>query len=101
MTELADGVVALEAPAVSVARTVVLRSRRSGLLLSGCLAASISHTLPTANTYGLVVDGEHTEEVLAAANAIFGNTGLALATGLGLSIPPPPELAEALGSDGE
>ena len=63
---------------------------------TGWTVAVVSNTLSTANGFGLVLDGDHTEAVVTQANAIFDNTQFDTATDLGLDIPPPPEQAVLL-----
>lgn len=91
--EYAEGVLAVESPLLSVTRSALVAHVRAGLLVSDCPDATIAHTVSTANTLGLVLDGGHAADVVTQANAIFGNSQQNAVTDLGLAVPPPPTVA--------
>ena len=99
IVQLADGVVALEAPSVSITQTTVCGNPGAGIVLRTCRGATVSHTLSTANGLGFVLDAEHDENVVTEANAIFGNSQTDTGTGLVREYAPPPEKAAAPASE--
>ena len=87
---LADGLVAVAAPAMVVTRSLVLANPRAGLLLKDCKSASVSGTLASGGIFGLVTLGP---VVPLVENCAFFGSDTAISSNASLLIPPPPELA--------
>ena len=94
--DLADGIVARGAPAVTLVRCAIAGNRRAGLFLDQVALATVSHCVIRDGFFGVVA--QHESKVVENGNRL---TGLqqARATDVALQVLEPPKLAE-FGTDG-
>ena len=88
--QLADGLVAAAATALSVQRSLFANNARAAVLIDATLAATLARTVVSGGLYGVVT--QHGSSVQSLNNAVFGASLQNRAGDAGLAVPAAPKL---------